>query len=103
MRRELRYPPFARLVRVLVQGTNEKKVRDAAERLAAKLRPALAPSDELLGPSPAPLFRLKGRFRVHLLVKAAELGPARARLCGLIPSVSRPLQASIDIDPVNLM
>ncbi len=103
MRRELEYPPFSQLVRVLVQGTNEKKVREATERLATKLGASLPSTDKLLGPAPAPIYRLKGRFRMHLLVKTKSLPPLRERLLQLVHAVSRPLLALIDVDPVNMM
>jgi primosomal protein N' (replication factor Y) len=103
MRKELNYPPFSELVRVVVLGTNEKKVLEAAGRMANKIRPSLPADSSLLGPAPAPLYRLKGRYRVHLLVKTKELGPVRERLLYLVQSISRPLQATIDVDPGNMM
>ncbi|MBI2899510.1 MAG: hypothetical protein HYY17_04955 [Planctomycetes bacterium] len=103
MRRDLGYPPFARLVRVVVLGTNEKRAREAAERFAGKLRAFLSVEDALLGPAPAPIYRLKGRYRMHLLLKTKDLAALRERLLKLAQAVSRPLQALIDVDPVNMM
>jgi primosomal protein N' (replication factor Y) len=103
MRKELGYPPFAQLVRIVVQGTNEKRTREAAERFATKLRPSLDGSSQLLGPAPAPLYRLKGRWRMHLLVKTPDASALRERLMHLAGAVSRPLQAIVDVDPVGMM
>ena len=90
-------------VRVLILGTNEKKVGEAAERFASKLRAFLSPGDRLLGPSQAPLYRLKGRYRMHLLVKTKDMPALRDRLLKLAQAVTRPLQAILDVDPVHMM
>lgn len=100
MRRELDYPPFSELVRVVVSGFNESKVREAIERLATKIRPE---GGSVLGPSPAPISKLKGRYRMHLLVKTHDLRPVRDRLLQLVHGISRPLQATLDVDPVSMM
>src|SRR4051812_32894132 len=68
-------PPYAQLVRVVcsstLRGPESLAAGDLRERIAAE-----APGARLLGP--APLFRLKGRDRAQLLVKAPPDGPPRA-------------------------
>ena len=73
-RRELDYPPFRRLVRLLLAGPEQQTTDGAAAALAAAARPALE-GDAVLGP--APLHRLRDRARVHLLVKTSQ--PRRRR------------------------
>jgi primosomal protein N' (replication factor Y) len=106
LRRELSYPPFVSLVRLLVQGWNEERVRAAADELGAKLRATLDEGQAtVLGPSVAPYYKLKGRFRRHLLVKAPRLEevlPAVKRIVGTFPNTSR-LQVAMDVDPVNML
>ena len=66
-RRELGYPPFRHLVRVLVTGPEEA----TALRLLGELRTGLeGRGADLLGP--APLFRLRGRHRAQLVAKTGE-------------------------------
>lgn len=74
-RRLLGYPPFGSLLLVEAALADEGAARTLAER-AARL---LADDARLtvLGPAPAPLERIRGRFRYHLLVKAAERDPLR--------------------------
>jgi primosomal protein N' (replication factor Y) len=72
-RRALHYPPETRLVTLRVTGESEKGT-EAAAREAARIGAALLKSPsargiDLLGPSPAPLARLKGKFRWHMLVR----------------------------------
>lgn len=75
-RRQLQYPPFTRMLKLLVTATNEEAAKEAA-RVSADIcrRVALGLRDEdrfvaVLGPSPAPLSRLKNRFRWHIFLKA---------------------------------
>jgi primosomal protein N' (replication factor Y) len=105
-RRELGYPPFVSLVRVLVQGTSPERVEKTAVALGDSLRAAL-PEERarVLGPAVCPFSKLKGRHRMHLLVKAPELGPvlpALRKAADAAPG-DRTLQVSLDVDPLNLL
>ena len=68
-RRLLAYPPFATLIRVVCSSEEPGPELEAAERVRA-----LIEGQRVLGP--APLFRLKGRERSQLVVKAAERSEA---------------------------
>jgi primosomal protein N' (replication factor Y) (superfamily II helicase) len=101
-RRALRYPPFSQLIRVELSGTDEAAVAEAAERLRAALRPGLPSGSELLGP--APRFRVRGRHRRQLLLKATERGPAVSAVRDVVESASAARELSgvalaVDVDP----
>ena len=100
-RRELGYPPFARIVRLLVAAPVPRTAAEVAEVLADAARPALG-GDQLLGP--APLHRLRDRARSHLLVKTSEPRRAAAVFRGLLRDLSADLRrahatAVVDVDP----
>jgi primosomal protein N' (replication factor Y) len=101
-RRELGYPPFRHLVRVLVTAPSE----DAALRLLGELRAGLeGQGAELLGP--APVFRLRGRHRAQLVAKTQEprrVAPRAAQLlAAAAPAMRRAgLTAVVDVDPQSL-
>ena len=100
-RRELGYPPYRRLVRVLVTAPEPQVAEDIAATLADAAAPALG-DDQLLGP--APLFRLRDRSRSHLLVKTADPRRAAAVFRGLLRDLSADLRrvaatAVVDVDP----
>ena len=62
-------PPFSRLASVIVDGAKEDQVIATARQLAAAV--AGSPkSVQILGPAPAPLYMLRGKFRYRLLVRA---------------------------------
>jgi primosomal protein N' (replication factor Y) len=69
-RRILRYPPYSHLLRVNLSSSDEGKVDAAATAIAAELRTRLPAESELLGP--APMFRVRGRHRRRILVKAQD-------------------------------
>jgi primosomal protein N' (replication factor Y) len=103
-RSALGYPPFGRLVHVVVAGTEAEQVRGAAGLLADSLAPA--EDVEVLGPAPAALARLRGRHRVQLLVKGADDAAVRCAAECLTAAARRlphGVQASVDTNPVNML
>ena len=101
-RRELGYPPFRHLVRVLATAPSA----EAAQELLQELRTGLDGEDgELLGP--APLFRLRGRHRAQLVAKTDAPRRIAARAARLLaaaaPAMRRAgLTAVVDVDPQSL-
>jgi primosomal protein N' (replication factor Y) len=108
-RAELGFPPIQRLACVRLDGADPQRVRAAAEAAAAAAREACAraPAEAhaaLLGPSEAPLSRLKGRTRWQLFVKAAQPRALRV-VCRAALAATRPpaVRATVDIDPVSVL
>ena len=70
------YPPHVGLARFVASHPNADRAREAAERVASWLermnRERLRDALSVLGPAPCPIERIKGRWRWHVLVKAAE-------------------------------
>jgi primosomal protein N' (replication factor Y) len=99
-RRELRYPPFCHVVRVVVSGADADSPLAALAELALGLDGA-----DLLGP--APLLRLRGRYRAQLLAKTSEPRRVAARagqlLAAAAPAMRRAgLAAVVDVDPQSM-
>ena len=105
-RRALGYPPFSHLARIVVSDPDPTRAMDRAREAASALREAGDGRISLLGPAPAPLARLRGRYRVHLLVRAAARGRLVAALGGMLDELFPEGRSSrgmvIDIDPRNL-
>ncbi len=99
------YPPRTGLVRFVVSGTDHAWTADLAERVAAWLRRASSARLDgmltVLGPAPCPLMRLKGKWRWHVLTKAAE-----PRVLGRVVRAWRAKShraVMVDRDPVSLL
>jgi primosomal protein N' (replication factor Y) (superfamily II helicase) len=102
-RRELGYPPFRHLVRIVVGAPEEGPPAALLQELRAELERATG--EELLGP--ATLLRLRGRYRAQLLAKTANPRPVAALAARLLsaaaPAMRRDgLTVSVDVDPQSL-
>jgi len=80
-RQELAYPPCRRLILFQLAGNVEERTQEAAQLLAAKCQEIcrkqseLSPELEILGPVPAPLGKVKGKYRWQLLLKSKKVAP----------------------------
>ncbi|HET8761704.1 MAG TPA: primosomal protein N', partial [Nitrospiria bacterium] len=106
-RRELGYPPFGRLAILLISGAQEAQVIDAAKRLARAAATESAAGVSVLGPAPAPLWRLKGRHRWQLVLKGPQ-GPgvrrtARALMARAGTDLPRGVRVDVDVDPQHVL
>jgi len=98
-RRLLRYPPFGNLIRVVCSSEGAEPHARAAEALVELLAPL---QGSVLGP--APLFRLKGRERSQIVVKAEDREHAvdlvRAAVETVAPEHGKSgVSFSVDVDP----
>ncbi len=101
-RRILRYPPYSHLLRVNLSAVGEERLDAAAAAIATELRSRLPAASELLGP--APMFRVRGRHRRRILVKAQDRGGTVAAACATVEgrAVGRALREvslGVDVDP----
>jgi primosomal protein N' (replication factor Y) len=103
-RREAHMPPFSRLAAIIVEGKKEDMVIRTAKLLASTVHHS--PSTiHLLGPAPAPLYRLRDKFRYRLLIKADRKINVPELMKNLVESVKAPssVRVKIDIDPVSFL
>ena len=105
-RREVGYPPFTRLVTARVHAGAEDEARRATGLLAETARQHAAVREgavQVLGPAPAPLARLRGRYHYRLLLKSPDrklLRQVAALLAARIDRGLAPAHATLDIDPL---
>ncbi len=107
-RKEAGYPPFSHLALVCLSGTAERVLERGAEDAARTLRGLRSMHQvrvEILGPAPAPLAKVRGRFRWQILLKSASR-PELKRLLSLFRDQWKPpsnLRTNIDVDPVDTL
>lgn len=107
-RQDAGYPPFTFLAAIGISGNVEQSVAEQAEqnaRLLAAIKRKLGVRVEILGPAQSPIYRLRGRFRRQILLKAVTRKDLR-RLLIAWRQESRPastVRVATDIDPVDLM
>jgi primosomal protein N' (replication factor Y) len=103
-RKELRYPPFSRFANLICGDLDEHAAQVRAGSLADALK-AVAPKEvEVIGPSAAPLARLKNQYRFHVALRAPLDTPladlVRAALARIPPNER--LGINIDMDPLSM-
>ena len=99
-RRELAYPPFRHLVRVVASGPEAA----SPARLLSELKGGLDHGDVL---GPAPLLRLRGRHRAQLVAKTEQPRRVAARVAELLVDAAAAMRkagvtAVVDVDPQSL-
>ncbi len=108
VRQQFHYPPAAAMIRIIVRGPMESTAEEFADTMTERLRAAneTAGGDvRILGPAPAPIAKLQGKFRFHALLQGRDLGAMRALVHEATDGIKPPgeVQWVIDVDPLNLL
>jgi len=99
LRRQYDNPPFSRLVRLLYTNPNNAHCQREAQRMHRLLkqeRDSWGMDVSLIGPSPAFMQRVRGRYRWQIILRGAD--PV-----SLLADMPIPRGWSADIDPVSLL
>jgi primosomal protein N' (replication factor Y) len=110
-RRELifPYPPLARLAAVRCDATDEQVARRVIRELAdcaAHSAEVRAHEVAVLGPAPAPIERLRGRYRMRFLLRSRSREKLRAVAALVVARIDQgvsPARAHLDVDPVSML
>jgi len=99
------FPPFKHTILITVRSAHEARAKFSAETLARRLKEALGPEFILGDAAPAPLEKLQGQFRFHILMR----GEAIVRLSRLVRETLDKLPfpedvaVVVDVDPYQLL
>ncbi|MDI6828605.1 MAG: primosomal protein N', partial [Armatimonadota bacterium] len=103
-RRELSYPPFSRLINVIsadpIEESAEGNIRQFASEIASEIS---SDEVEILGPAPAPLAKLKGLYRWHVVIRYRGEVAIREiinRVYNRLPD-SVTSNITLDVDPIT--
>jgi primosomal protein N' (replication factor Y) len=103
-RKELGYPPFSRIALVRIDAVEDRVAKSEADKLAAIGRRAAPRGTDIVGPAPAPIERLRGRYRYRFMVRAAERAGLRKALAAIASAgADRHARVVIDVDPVSML
>ncbi len=102
------YPPFTKMIRIVIRGENEANTLRFATDMAAKLKEKKADPSlrfRALGPAPAPFAKLRGFFRFHLHLHAVNGDWLRDRVREVTLALKTPreIQWIVDVDPVDML
>lgn len=107
-RKQLNYPPFGKLARIVLRSPHEDKTKEKSALVAGKLKEiAKTPGNhlEILGPSPAPVTKINDLFRWHMLLKAQHHTSIHNALQGIADMLkpSKGVQTMVDVDPYMML
>ncbi|MFO7959300.1 MAG: primosomal protein N' [Candidatus Brocadiia bacterium] len=107
-RRELGYPPFGRVARIICRGRELERIENYTSELGSALRRLCREVDgeaQILGPAPAPVSQIRGRHRRHLLLKCRNARERRELLEEAEPLLKGPsgVKVIVDVDPISML
>ncbi len=94
-RKQLGYPPFSRLIRIIIESKKEEKARKQAEDIASTIKNQL----DILGAAKCPVYKLRNNYRYHILIKTSNI----MNSINLITSKIRDFKEKVhfDVDPIS--
>lgn len=110
-REPLGYPPLGRLTSFRIQSTQQGRAQETARLLAKRAQQLKAlhkiyEQVEILGPAEAPLSKLRGNYRFHLLLKGPDHRTLNAfchQILGDQKWILPNTRLSVDVDPLHLL
>jgi len=104
-RKELGLPPFYHLVRITLQGSSNKATMDNANELTETLRDILKKTNIfVLGPVPAVIARLRGRYRWNIVLKGKDVLEVNGYIREALKRSRKEkgVRAVVDVDPMSM-
>ena len=106
-RGELDYPPFSRMAKISIRSRDRLLAETTANKLKKAIEKRIRENGSdvtVLGPAPAPVFRLRGNYRYQILLKASGPMVAQKMLSPILAhwSAPRKVKVTVDIDPVEI-
>ncbi len=110
-RKELGYPPAGRLIQIRFSATSEKTIEAFIKQLGFELDRLTKVGEfkgvQVLGPSPSPLEKIRGRFRWHLILKGGSVSILKGAASKILPLQEKlgysTIRWSVDVDPLNML
>ena len=101
IRKKNNLPPFQRFISLILTGNKENELEK--EALKFKLFISNNINGKILGPVSAPIFKLKSKYRVRLLIRGAKTLQLQNSLASIIPKYkfSSGIKLSVDVDPIS--
>ncbi len=102
-RKEFGYPPFRRLVSIILSGKSLEKVRQAADTVYEKLTGVEDGDVEIYPPSPAPIEKLRGKYRYRILLKGRAPYAAQSVIRKAEIKTPSSIHIMYDVDPLDML
>lgn len=104
-RRELCYPPFSNLINIIISGKEENRVKKDIKELFAEISKDIRNGSSILGPAPAPFYKINLFYRWHIIIKSKNMGYSNKILSEILKRFKKfdKNKIIIDVDPVWIL
>jgi len=106
-RKELGFPPYTRLIRMVLRSKDPEQIETSIRRLAKLVQERLPPEADLLGPAECPIGIIAGNYRRHLILRSPTMSSIHRAAAGHFGPYSEikgsRVYLEVDVDPVQLM
>ena len=101
IRKKNNLPPFERFISLVLTGENKNKLENEAIRFKSLIQNKIY--GKILGPVSAPIFRLKRKYRIRLLIRGPKTLKLQNSLASAISNFkfSSGIKLSVDVDPIS--
>ena len=101
IRKRNKLPPYERFISLILTGDNEQKLEKDALYFKNFIEGKI--NAKVLGPVNAPIFRLKRKYRVRLLIRGTKSLKLQNSIAEIIPKYkfSAGIKLTVDVDPIN--
>ena len=102
-RKKANLPPFSKLISVILSGINQFEVMKTAKQLKNSF--SAQEKIKIFGPVTAPIFKIRGKYRVRLLLKYnLSIFPQKFIKDWLnINDIGKNIKLEVDVDPINFL
>ena len=101
IRKKNKLPPYERFISLIITGENEQKLEKDAFYFKNFIQDKI--KAKVLGPVSAPIFRLKRKYRIRLLIRGSKSLELQNSIAKIIPKYkfSNGIKLTVDVDPIN--
>jgi len=101
IRKRNKLPPYERFISLILTGDNEQKLEKDALYFKNFIEGKI--NAKVLGPVNAPIFRLKRKYRIRLLIRGTKSLKLQNSIAEIIPKYkfSAGIKLTVDVDPIN--
>ena len=98
LRKEFLYPPFSKLIKIIVSQKSKKASQEKAYRIYKEIKKFL-PKEQILGPAPSLIPKIKNQYIVNIVLKILNKDEKKLKkITKILPS-----DIKIDVDPVSIL
>ena len=105
LRKGLSYPPFSRLVRIIMSFRNREDAKKTVSGISGKIKGVKTAGVEILGPASAPIEKISNLWRWHLILKGEKVKILRQTAMNILNVIKdfKGMKIEVDVDPINLL